>query len=167
MDRIVPSSVSWHWDSTASGNWGPLFKYQAVHDGLDLYPPIYSPSGEILLHDEASQNIPSQHHGHREAVRTRFIKHISRPWNQRVACGWCFCPPHRASACLNCQGLKISIKLMISISEPNQALKTKPRHKENNDRSLVMEIGLGILRNFFNWFVCSHVQFIVYIRVVN
>ena len=32
-------------------------------------------SGEILLQDEASQNIPSQHHDHREAVRTRFIKH--------------------------------------------------------------------------------------------
>ena len=75
MDRIVPSSVCWHWDSTASGNWGPLFKYQAVHDGLALYARIYSHSGEILLHVEASQNIHSQHHDHREAVRTRFIKH--------------------------------------------------------------------------------------------
>ena len=148
MDRIVPSSVSWPWDSTASGNWGLLSKYQAVHDGLALYARIYSHSGEILLHDEASQNIPSQHHDHREAVRTRFIKHISRPWNQRGASGWCFCPPQRASACLNFQGLKISIKLMISITEPNIALKTKPRHKENNDRSLVMEIALGILCKF-------------------
>ena len=37
---------------------------------------------------------------------------------------------------------------MISITEPNIALKTKPRHKENNDRSLVMEIALGILGKF-------------------
>ena len=59
-----------------------------------------------------------------------------------------FCLSQRASACLNFQGLKISIKLMISITEPNIALKTKQRHKENNDRSLVMEIALGILCKF-------------------
>ena len=57
------------------------------HDGLALYARIYSHSGGILLHDEASQNIHSQHHDHREAVRTRFNKHISRPWNQRGASG--------------------------------------------------------------------------------
>ena len=34
---------------------------------------------------------------------------ISKPWNQRGASGWCFCPPQRASSCLNFQGLKISI----------------------------------------------------------
>ena len=49
------------------------------HDGLALYARIYSHSGGILLHDEANQNIHSQHHDHREAVRTRFVKHISRP----------------------------------------------------------------------------------------